>query len=99
MNSVKDWLRAVISLAILSLFATAYILHPDNALLVGALISMATLAAQFWLGSTATEHSNAETAGDTVKAFNAALNASPSIESRAAADQVADAARDEASKV
>ena len=73
----REMIRAGISVLILALFGTAYLLHPDNALLVGALISMATLAAQFWLGSTATEHGSADNANETVKAFNAALNASP----------------------
>lgn len=78
--SITEGIRAGISLVILGLFGFAYALHPDNALLVGALISMATLAAQFWLGSTASQHREADTNAETVKAFNSALNAAPGID-------------------
>lgn len=49
--SSKDYPRLIISAAILMLFGWAYARHPDNALLVGALIAMATQAVQYWLGS------------------------------------------------
>lgn len=47
----KDWTRLVISLAVIALFAAAYLRHPDNALLIGALISTFTTAVNWWLGS------------------------------------------------
>lgn len=47
----KDYPRLVISAFVIGLFGFAYFKHPDNALLVGALIAMATQATGYWLGS------------------------------------------------
>lgn len=51
MMSASEIPRLIISVGILLLFGAAYILHPDNALLVGSLISMASTASSYWLGS------------------------------------------------
>ena len=49
--SAKDIPRAVISLALIGLFAFAYVENPSDDLLVGALIAMAGTAVNWWLGS------------------------------------------------
>jgi inner membrane protein involved in colicin E2 resistance len=67
-------IRAGVSVLILVLFGTAYLQHPDNALLVGALISMATLAAQYWLGSTAGAAKTTDNTGKALDAIRAAQN-------------------------
>lgn len=43
--------RLAISLGILLLFAFAYVRNPSDQLLLGALINLAGMAAQYWIGS------------------------------------------------
>ena len=47
----KDYPRLAISAFVLLLFGILVLEHPNSALLVGALIAMATQAVQYWLGS------------------------------------------------
>lgn len=49
--SHKDAPRFMLTVGILLLFGYAYVRNPSEQLLIGALISMASMAAQFWLGS------------------------------------------------
>lgn len=47
----KDTTRLIISFALIILFAFAFFKHPDNGLIVGALIASFTTAVNWWLGS------------------------------------------------
>lgn len=47
----KEAPRILISFGLLGLFAFAYARNPSDQLLVGSLIGMASMAAQYWLGS------------------------------------------------
>lgn len=47
----KDWPRAVITAAVLALFAFAYLSNPSDEMMKGALIAAFTSAVAYWLGS------------------------------------------------
>lgn len=49
--NAKDKTRLVISLALIILFGFAFFEHPNNGLIVGALIAAFTTAVNWWLGS------------------------------------------------
>ncbi len=47
----KDTTRLVISMALIAMFGWAFFNHPDNGLIVGALIAAFTTSVNWWLGS------------------------------------------------
>lgn len=48
---MKDLPRLILAAGVLLLFAYAYIQNPNDELMTGAVISLATMAASYWLGS------------------------------------------------
>lgn len=92
--------REFVAAAVIALFAWAFYKNPDDEIIIGSLLTAFATAIGFYLGGSKVGSDTAAKNADTVAAQAKAANGPPLPEgAKEAADQTADAARDEANRI